>query len=108
MRTLFHTLVLALMLSFTSAGSGLVPDPAQAQDNRTGNVTFTVENMTCALCPVTVKKAMQSVPGVIEVRVNMENGTATARFDPAVTDPETISAASTRAGYPATPADAEG
>lgn len=30
-------------------------------------VTFTVENMTCALCPFTVKRAMEGVEGVTAV-----------------------------------------
>jgi mercuric ion binding protein len=62
---------------------------------------FAVENMTCALCPVTVKKAMEGVPGVQSVQIDFEGKTATVVFDPSVTSPEAIAAASTSAGYPA-------
>lgn len=65
------------------------------------SATFEVENMTCALCPVTVKKAMEGVSGVQSVQIDFAARTATVAFDPAVTTVEAIAAASTNAGYPA-------
>ena len=73
--------------------------PAQAAAVQT--TTFSVENMTCALCPVTVKKAMEGVAGVKSVTVDFDAKTATAVFDPSVTNADAIAAASTNAGYPA-------
>lgn len=64
-------------------------------------VTFAVENMTCALCPVTVKRAMAEVDGVRSVDVDFEAKTATVVFDSAATSAEVISVASANAGYPA-------
>jgi mercuric ion binding protein len=63
---------------------------------------FTIENMTCALCPVTVKKAMEGVPGVKSVVIDFEAKTATVTFDGTTTTVELIAAAATNAGYPAT------
>lgn len=63
--------------------------------------TFAIEKMTCATCPITVKKAMQGVKGVNSVEIDFKTKTATANFDPAITDIATIAAASTNAGYPA-------
>jgi len=65
--------------------------------------TFAVENMTCAACPITVRKAMQGVEGVKSVDVDFGAKTATVVFDPAVTTPDAIAQASTNAGYPAKP-----
>lgn len=65
------------------------------------STTFLVENMTCALCPVTVKKAMEKVTGVKSVRIDFAARTATVVFDPAVTSVDAITAASAHAGYPA-------
>ena len=64
--------------------------------------TFAVENMTCALCPITVKKAMSGVDGVRSVDVDFDARTATVVYDPAIASVEAIAAASTNAGYPAT------
>ncbi|MDZ5697089.1 heavy-metal-associated domain-containing protein [Chelativorans sp. M5D2P16] len=63
--------------------------------------TFDVPGMTCALCPVTVRKAMESVAGVISVEVNFDAKTTTVVFDPSMTTIEAIAAASANAGYPA-------
>lgn len=65
--------------------------------------TFTVERMTCKLCPITVSKAMQAVQGVIDVEIDYDNKMATVTFDDARTTPEEIADASTQIGYPATP-----
>ncbi len=65
--------------------------------------TFTIEKMTCAACPITVRKAMKGVEGVKEVTVDFGEKTATAVYDPTVTTLEQIGAASTNAGYPAIP-----
>ena len=63
--------------------------------------TFYVANMTCALCPVTVRRAMSGVAGVQSVEVNFDARTARVVFDPSVTDEATIAHASEQAGYPA-------
>lgn len=69
----------------------------------TGEVTsrFTIEKMNCALCPITVRKSMQKVPGVKQVEVDYEIKIATVIFDPALTSKKQIAAASTDIGYPA-------
>lgn len=64
--------------------------------------TFAIENMTCAACPITVRKAMQGVEGVKSVDVDFGAKTATVVYDPAETAPDAIAQASTNAGYPAT------
>ena len=63
--------------------------------------TFYVANMTCALCPVTVRRAMSGVAGVQSVEVNFDARTVHVVFDPALTDAEAIARASAQAGYPA-------
>ena len=97
-----------LLFTFGAVGLWIAADssPAQAQSAGATNAdsqsaTFAIENMTCALCPVTVRKAMESVAGVKSVSVDFEHKTATVVFDPAVTDRAAIAAASTNAGYPA-------
>lgn len=66
-------------------------------------VTFTVNKMTCAACPITVRTAMEKVEGVKSVDVDFAAKTATVVFDPGVATPAKIGAASTNAGYPASP-----
>ena len=63
--------------------------------------TFYVDNMTCALCPVTVKAAMSGVEGVKSVEIDLPARTAHVIFDPTLTDTAAIAHASEQSGYPA-------
>lgn len=85
----------------------VAPAAAQSQAVQAKAVatrTFAIDNMTCALCPVTVKTAIEHVDGVRSVTVDFASKTATVTFDPAVASPAAIAAASSNAGYPARPA----
>lgn len=66
-------------------------------------VVLDVKNMSCALCPLTVKKSLQKVPGVAETKIDFDKKTATVEFDPDRASPAALAKASTDAGYPATP-----
>lgn len=97
-----------VLLALGAAGNpwvaAITPSAAQPATARTQplqTATFTIENMTCALCPVTVRKAIEAVAGVQAVTVNFDAKTATVVFNPAATTPDAIAAASTNAGYPA-------
>ena len=68
--------------------------------------TFDIDNMTCAMCPITVRTAMSQVEGVHSVDVDFDSKTAVVNFDPAVASLDEIAQASTQAGYPAHPSSA--
>ena len=72
---------------------------ALAAESRT--VTLGVEHMTCAACPITVRKALSQVAGVGESTVDMKTHTASVTFDPAKTTPQALATAVSRAGFPA-------
>ena len=74
---------------------------APKEESRYVTQTFKVDNMTCAACPITVRKAMSRVDGVQSVHVDFEAKTVTAIFDPALTDTESIAEASSAVGFPA-------
>mgnify|MGYP000343657543 CR=1 FL=1 len=44
-------------------------------------VTLAVQNMTCELCPITVKKSLEKVPGVSAVKVDFDRKTAIVTYD---------------------------
>ena len=64
--------------------------------------TLNVQNMTCELCPVTVKKSLEKVPGVSQVRIDFAKKTATVTFDAEQAQVSTLVKATTDAGYPPT------
>ena len=83
------------------AVSGTAQDRPAATATAQKKTTFAIENMTCATCPITVRRAMESVPGVNSVEVDFAAKTARATYDPARATAAQIAAASTNAGYPA-------
>jgi len=76
----------------------LTPVAATAADTQTA--TLDVPGMTCGFCPITVRKALQKVPGVIKVQSSLETKTATVTFDPAKTTVKALTTATASAGYP--------
>ena len=69
------------------------------------SVTLAMQNMTCAMCKITIKKALQSVDGVQKVSVDGDTKMADVTFDPQKTSIEALIKATTDAGYPATARD---
>ena len=63
-------------------------------------VTLSVPDMSCAACPITVKKALSRVEGVNEVDVSFEKLEATVTFDDAKTTVQALTQATADAGYP--------
>jgi mercuric ion binding protein len=93
-KTNIFSLIL-IMFSFLSASNA-----ASAAENVT--VTLDVPGMTCKFCPITIRKALEKVPGVVEVKATFENKTATVTFDPTKTNAETLIKTTAGAGYPST------
>ncbi len=78
----------------------LVMTPAFAGTPQT--VVLDVQNMTCSLCPITVKKSLEQVPGVTAAKVDLASKTATVQFDPDKAAPAVLVNATTNAGFPST------
>lgn len=68
----------------------------------TKTVTLSVPGMTCATCPITVKKALTRVPGVQQANVTFEKREAIVTFDDTKTTIAALTEATTNAGYPST------
>lgn len=68
----------------------------------TQTVTLAVPGMTCAACPITVKKALSKVDGVSRVGVGFEKREAVVTFDNAKTSAQKLTKATEDAGYPST------
>lgn len=64
-------------------------------------VTLEVSNMTCSVCPITVKKALQKVPGVRKVEVSYARKEARVTFENTQASIAQLEDATFEAGYPA-------
>jgi mercuric ion binding protein len=85
-RTLMSTLAFAVICGSALAASR--------------EVTLDVQNMTCAVCPITVKKALEHVSGVQQVSIDYASKTAAVHFDDTLTTADKLTEATKAAGYP--------
>ncbi len=85
-----HKLILASILTFTFTDAAFAA-------MRT--VTLSVPGMHCAVCPITVKKALEKVPGVTKVSASLEKKEAVVTFDDAKTSIRALEDATFDAGY---------
>jgi mercuric ion binding protein len=90
-KNLLAIIILSALTSF------IAPAWAAAQ-----TVTLSVPGMYCAVCPITVKKALKKVKGVGQVKDSFENREATVNFDDAKTNVDALIKATADAGYPST------
>lgn len=77
-----------------------IPLSAIAAQSKT--VVLEVPGMTCKFCPITIRKALQKVPGVTEAKADFASKTATVTFDPDKTTIKALTEATANAGYPST------
>ena len=84
-----NVFVLAAVLATSSAFAG---------GSRTA--TLDVSNMDCAVCPITVRKALEKVPGVDSAKVDLKTHLAVVKFDPSKATPQLLTKATTDAGFP--------
>lgn len=61
-----------------------------------------LQNLTCELCQVTVKKSLEKVAGVSQARIDFSKKTATVTFDADKTSTAVLVKATTDAGFPST------
>jgi mercuric ion binding protein len=80
----------------------LVAIPLGALAAEPETAVLDVQNMSCELCPITVRKALDKVPGVIATRIDFAKKAATVTFDPSQVSVTALVKATTDAGYPST------
>ncbi|GAC1438723.1 MAG: mercury resistance system periplasmic binding protein MerP [Terriglobales bacterium] len=90
MKTLFASVLTAIVLGAPAWASPMT-------------VTLNVPGMTCPVCPITVKKALEKVQGVSKVDVRFEKKQVLVTFDDAKTNTETLVEATKNAGFPSQP-----
>jgi periplasmic mercuric ion binding protein len=72
------------------------------QPTQQREVTLSVPDMSCPMCPITVRKALAHVDGVSEAEASLDNKQARVVFDPTRTNIDALIAAVAEAGFTAT------
>ena len=88
----------SLLAVHALAAASAVPPSAFAAEK---TVTLSVTSMYCAACPISVRKALEKVPGVQRVKATYEPKEAVVTFDDGKTNIESLLEATKRAGFPA-------
>jgi len=83
---------LKALVLFAAAMSAFAAEPKTAQ--------LEVSGMICSLCPLTVRKALERVPGVLDAKADLATHSAQARYDPDKVSAETLAKAVSDAGFP--------
>ena len=73
--------------------------PASPVWAATQTVTLLVPEMSCAACPITVKKALSKVNGVSKIDINIAQREAIVTFDNAKTNTQALTKTTQDAGY---------
>jgi len=92
----------ALVLGLLMIGAGL--NLTNAAELKT--ITLSVDGMTCSVCPITVKKALDKVDGVTDANAVYDGdgiGWATVTYDADKTNVKALTRATENAGYPSHP-----
>lgn len=96
---MIRSVFFSILIAFTSMTLPVI-DTAYAAESKT--VVLDVPGMTCKFCPVTIRKALKRVPGVIDAKADFATKTATVTYDPAKTDIKALTTATENAGYKST------
>ena len=83
--------LVGLVLAIEAVGALAAPPQTAVLD---------VQNMNCGLCPITVKKALEKVPGVSQAQIDFQKKTATVIFDADKAMAAGLVKATTEAGLP--------
>jgi mercuric reductase len=78
MKTLF--IILSLITGFISTQIVQAKSTEQTQNN-SQTVMLDMQNMTCAMCSITIRKALEGVDGVQSAKVDFDSKTANVTFD---------------------------
>ncbi len=92
---------IALLAGFCITQPCTAKSKVQTQSSNQ-SVTLDMQNMTCAMCKITIRKALEGVDGVQTVKVDSDSNTANITFNPQKTNIESLIQSTTNAGYPAT------
>lgn len=104
-RFIFITIITMMGFVFLQAlaaetATSHVNGSLENKEMMTKTVMLSVPGMTCPVCPITVKKALENVKGVSKVFVNFDAKTAIVTFDPTQVNKSDLTEATKKSGYP--------
>lgn len=65
-------------------------------------VTLSVPDMSCAACPITIKKVLSKIDGVVQIEMSVKTRQAVVTYDDAKTHQQALTTATANVGFPST------
>lgn len=96
MGKILNNLVITLIFLLASSAS------AREAVTDLQTVTLAVENMSCPMCKITIRKALEKVDGVQRATVDYDSKIATVTFDATKVEVNDLTSATGNGGYPST------
>jgi mercuric ion binding protein len=87
------SLIISVIAVLTASGAALAASQT---------IVLEVPGMTCAACPVTVKKALGKLSGVTDIKTDLDKKQVVVSFEDSKTTLQKLTEATANAGYPST------
>jgi mercuric transport protein len=97
------TVLVILLLSAPYIISSVYAATKSERPKPLQEVTLKVDNMTCKMCTITIRKALTRLDGVKEAKVTLDPPMAVVRFDSSLVHIVDLLKATKKAGYPSKP-----
>jgi len=102
MKQYIYAFAIISILGGTTQLSVAKTNPSKAEKTTVKVVTLDVPGMFCSTCPFTVRKSLEKIDGVKDVKTDFKTKTAVVTYDPKKVDIKALIAATTNVGYPST------
>ncbi len=101
MKTIFPSSILILLLSFflSCSGNSSKNNFSENQKTEEKSVKISIEGMSCMSCVANVKNTLSNIDGVKEVRVSLQDKSATVKYNPKKVATERMKKAINKIGY---------
>lgn len=101
---MLKTLQILTTAGLMAAGVFFFPTSSKAEEV---TIKLSVPDMNCPACPITVRKSLERVDGVLKAETFIETQTAVVTFDDGQTNVAALIEATTNFGYPSILIDAD-
>ena len=98
--TIITALISGLIFTQLNAQEAIKPSIITSTENKT--VTLNVPGMNCPTCLFTVRKSLEKVPGVLEVKTSSDTRTAVIKYNASKVNINELITATKNVGYPST------
>ncbi len=96
---LFKKSIFAILLLGLAVQPVISAEQAVQTERQMQQISLDIQGMSCALCPITIRKKLEKTPGVIEAKVDFDKKMALVKYDATKVNAQGLIDAITSIGY---------